>query len=88
MPGQSIPILESAIALIALRLPTAFLLLFFILLLLLAPFPRSVYLAITKMICERTFTFEIALAVAAPELRREKWLLRRDGGVRLHVYSV
>jgi hypothetical protein len=47
--------------------------------------PPSAYLATTKMICECPFNFEIALAVAAPELCRGRWRHRWDGGVRLHV---
>jgi hypothetical protein len=86
MPPQRTPILESPFALLALRPMIALLLLFlFLLLLLAAPLPQSVYLATTKMICECPFIFEIALAVAAPELCRGKWRHRWDGGVRLHV---
>lgn len=87
MPPQRIPILESPFALLALRSQIALLLLLLLLLLLflVAPLPQSVYLATTKMICECPFIFEIALAVAAPELCRGRWRHRWDGGVRLHV---
>lgn len=88
MPPQRTPILESPFALLALRAVIALLLLFLfflLLLLLVAPLPRSVCLAETKMLCECPFIFEIALAVAAPELGRGRWRHRWDGGVRLHV---
>lgn len=87
MPPQRTPILESPFALLALRSVIALLLLFlfFLLLLVVAPLPRSVCLAKTKMLCECPFIFEIALAVAAPELCRGRWRHRWDGGVRLHV---
>ena len=70
MPPQRTPILESPFALLALRSQIAILLLLLLLLFLVAPLPQSVYLATTKMICECPFIFEIALAVAAPELCR------------------
>jgi hypothetical protein len=57
----------------------------FLTLLSLLALPRFVFLAITKMICECHFIFEVALAIAAPELCRGRWRHRRERGVRLHV---
>lgn len=74
---------------LALRSLIAILLLFFFLhllpLLRVTPLPQSVYLATTKMIFECPFIFEIALAVAAPQLYDGRWRHRWEKGVRLHV---
>lgn len=88
MLPQRTPILESPFALVTLRSLIALLLLFLFLLLLLlliTPIPQSMYLATTKMIFECPFIFEIALAIAAPELCYGRWRHRWDRGVRLHM---